>query len=148
MALMRRQPRALDPLSVFGRAMVAWPDWMSEPFQTLFEAEDIPVEEFEDDGTYVIRAELPGIDPERDVEVTVQNGVLRLRAERREEEKTEKTHYVRQEIRYGAFVRNIALPAGCTEKDVAAEYRDGILTVRLPVGEGKAAATRIPVTHS
>jgi HSP20 family protein len=143
MALVRRQPRDLEPLSPFGRPVFPWLEWMTEPFQALTEAEKMPVEEFEEDGAYVIRAELPGIDPDRDVEITVQDGLLRIRAERREEEKTERPHYFRQEIRYGAFVRSIGLPAGCTEEDVVAEYRDGILTIRLPMGEEKAAVTKI-----
>jgi HSP20 family protein len=147
MTLMRRDPRDIDLASFFGRPMFAWPEWFTEQFQSFAETEQIPVEEFDEGGKHVIRAELPGVDPDRDVEVTVQDGVLHIRAERREETKTEKPHYFRQELRYGAFVRNITLPAGCSEEDIAADYADGILTIRLPLAEEKAAATKIPVTR-
>ena len=147
MALMRREPRTMDLASLFSRPLFSWPDWMGEPFQTLMESEQIPVEEFEEDGAHVIRAELPGIDPDRDVEVTVQDGVLRIRAERRAEEKTEQPHFYRREIRYGSFIRNLPLPAGCSEEDVEARYADGILTIRLPMGKEKTAASKIPITR-
>jgi HSP20 family protein len=147
MSLIRRDPRPMDLASFFARPMFAWPEWFTEQFSSFAEAEQFPVEEFEEEGKHVIRAELPGVDPDRDVEITVQDGMLHIRAERREEEKTEKPHYFRQEIRYGAFVRNLPLPAGCSEEDVAADYTDGILTIRLPLAEEKAAAIKIPVTR-
>lgn len=147
MALMRREPRPIDLAPWFTRPMLTWPEWLTEQFEPFAEVERISVEEFEEEGKHVIRAELPGVDPDRDVEVTVQDGVLHIRAERREETKTEKPHYFRQEFRYGAFVRKITLPAGCSEEDVAADYADGILTIRLPLAEEKAAATKIPVTR-
>ena len=67
------------------------------------------VEDFVQDGNYVIRAELPGIDPEEDVTVTVANGVLTIKAERREE--TIGKHH--SEFRYGTFSWSVTLPARC-----------------------------------
>ena len=127
-----------------------WPDWLAgfEPLRHLVDA-DFRVEEFRDGDTFVIRAELPGIDPERDVEVTVQEGVLHIRAERKRDEKTEKPDYRREELRYGAYYRTIPLPAGCGEEDVTAAYTDGILTIRIPIQEAeKPVATRVPVTRN
>ena len=80
----------------------------------------------------MVRAELPGIDPDKDVELTVSDGMLRIDAERREEEKTEEKGYVRQELRYGSFARTLPLPMGVTESDITASYKDGILEVRIP----------------
>lgn len=147
MSLIRRETRPMDLTSLLNRPMFAWPDWLAEQLETFTETGYIPVEEFRDDDTYVIRAELPGVDPDRDIEITVQDAVLHVRAERREEDTTEQPQYVRKEIRYGSFVRNIPLPAGCSEDAVTAEYGDGILTVRLPIAEEKAAATKISVTR-
>jgi HSP20 family protein len=94
----------------------------------------VRVEELTEEGAYVIRAELPGIDPDRDVEITVADGVLALRAERREEKKEEKSGGVyRTEFRYGSFYRAVPLPTGAKEEEVAATYKDGILEVRIPV---------------
>ena len=70
------------------------------------------VEEYVDDGTLVVRAELPDIDPDKDVELSVTNGVLHIRAQREEKtEKQEKDVY-RSEFRYGSFVRNVASARG------------------------------------
>lgn len=147
MALMRREPRAPEVPSLLNRPMLAWPEWLSEQLGGLMEAEQIPVEELQEDGMHVVRAELPGIDPDKDVEVSVRDGVLRIRAERRREETTEQPHFFRQEIRYGSFARNIPLPADCSEEDVTAEYVDGVLTVKLPMAADKPAATKVPITR-
>jgi len=93
----------------------------------------IPVEEFDEDGSLVIRAELPGIDPDKDVDLTVSDGMLLIKAERRESERTEDKGYVRREMRYGSFARTLPLPDGADESDVSASYKDGILEVRVPV---------------
>ncbi|HEY6708157.1 MAG TPA: Hsp20/alpha crystallin family protein [Actinomycetota bacterium] len=90
-------------------------------------------------------AELPGIDPDKDVELTVGDGMLRIHAERRQEQKVEDKDLVHSELRYGAFTRTLPLPVGATDKDIDASYKAGILEVRVPVDTQKAAATKIPV---
>ncbi len=93
-------------------------------------------EEFQDGGQFVIRAEIPGIDPSKDVEVSLTRDTLHIRAERHEEpETTEKPGY-RSEFRYGAFDRAFDLPEGVSEQDIKASYRNGILEVRAAVPEG------------
>jgi HSP20 family protein len=131
---------------LFGDWMAAWP--FRRPMERFTEAREqmIRVEEFEEDGHVVVRAELPGVDPEKDVEVTVQGGMLRITAERREEEKKEERGYVCNELRYGKFTRTLGLPEGVKEEDIQATYKDGILEVRLPMAEPKQA-TKVPVTH-
>ena len=105
------------------------------------------VEEFVDDNEMVVRAELPGIDPERDVEITVTDNSLRIRAERREESRDDAEGY-RSEFFYGLFERILPPPAGVNEEQVRATYRDGILEVRVPIDEQRAEAKRIPVERS
>lgn len=105
------------------------------------EAHFIRIEETEEDGAYVVRAELPGIDPDKDVEVTLERGVLTIQAERSEERKDKQ----RSEFRYGAFTRTITLPEGVQEEDVAADYENGILTVRAPMRETTTTTRRIRV---
>jgi HSP20 family protein len=95
----------------------------------------IRVNQFREGDTEVVRAELPGIDPEKDVDVTVGDGMLRINAERRVEEKTEEQGYLRHELRYGRLTRTLPLPEGVTEADATATYRDGILEIRIPVPE-------------
>jgi HSP20 family protein len=134
-ALLHRDPRTLFPDLV---------DWFEEPFLTLrpYLAQPIRVEEYVDDDRYMIRAELAGIDPEKDVEVTVGSGYLTIRAER--SDKIEGKH--RSEFRYGSFSRTVGLPANADEDAVTASYRDGILTISVGLKtEQKASAKKIEV---
>ena len=73
--------------------------------------------------------------------------MLHIRAERRQEAKTEEKGRHRSEFHYGAFSRVVSLPAGATQADVTATYQDGILEVRIPVDDGAAQATKVPVTR-
>ncbi|SBW23630.1 Hsp20/alpha crystallin family protein [Protofrankia symbiont of Coriaria ruscifolia] len=108
----------------------------------------VPVEEYTEDGAYVLRAEIPGIDPDRDVEVTVSEGELSVHAERREEKKEKAAGRYRTEFHYGAFTRSVALPPGAKEDEVAATYQNGILEVRVPVESGEPKAVRtISIRH-
>lgn len=106
-------------------------------------------EEFYDDDTMVVRAEMPGIDPEKDVELTVVDGMLHIKAERREKvEHKEKGGY-RSEFHYGSFVRDVLLPNDCTPEDIAATYKDGVLEVRVPRRrEVKPEPTKVPVQRA
>jgi HSP20 family protein len=118
-------------------------DWLEGGFPSLpvrpFAGSHVMrVEDYVEDDQYVLRAELPGIDPDNDVELTVDNGVLTIKAERREETKESG----RSEFRYGAFTRSVTLPAGADEDAVTATYDDGILEVRVPIKEAKRPETR------
>lgn len=106
--------------------------WLADAF--------IPVDEYHQDGVLVIRAEIPGIDPEKDVDLTVSEGMLHISVERREEEAVEGELYVRKELHYGSFQRSLPLPEGVSEADVKAAYKDGILEIRIPSGPPVQAA--------
>lgn len=115
-----------------------WPDvpeMLRRFFETDVEKGWLRVEEYQDEGALVVRAELPGIDPEKDVDITVAKGILTIEASREEKSEKKAKDAYRSEFRYGSFVRSIALPAGATEEDVTASYADGVLEVRVPVGQ-------------
>ncbi len=95
-----------------------------------------------------MRAELPGIDPEKDVEITVQDGVLSIRGERKQETKTDRENYYREETSCGAFARHIPLPEGVKPEAVKATYENGILEVVIPKAAELSAPKKIPVTSS
>jgi HSP20 family protein len=121
-------------------------DWLEGEFPPVFRpfsgGHPVPIEDYiEEGGPYVLRAELPGLDPGKDVAVTVADGVLTVKAERRDETKEEH----RTEFRYGAFVRTIALPVGADEDDIAATYTDGILEIRIGMRAAKPEPKQIPV---
>ena len=83
-------------------------DWLESPLTMLrpMSAQTMRVEDYVKDGRYVVRAELPGFDPENELAVTVSDGILTIKADR--EEKTEDKH--RSEFRYGSFIRHMTLP--------------------------------------
>ncbi len=109
------------------------------------------VEEYVEDDTCVIRAELPGIDPDKDVEISIEDGLLHVRAEREERKEEERPSGYRSEFHYGSLHRSIRLPEGTTEADIKATYKNGILEVRVPAPkavEEAPAKAKIPIEHS
>lgn len=103
----------------------------------------IRLEEEVRDGHYTVRAEIPGIDPAKDVEVTVRDNQLTIKAERSEKKETNG----HSEFRYGSFFRNISLPSGANTDKITARYDNGILTVDIAVPKAsEAAVKRIPLT--
>jgi HSP20 family protein len=93
----------------------------------------------------VIRAELPGIDPDNDVDITFQEGVLTIRGERRHEERTDGEGMHGFESAVGSFSRSVALPDGVKEEDIRARYENGILEVVVPGVAEMTGAKRIPI---
>jgi HSP20 family protein len=79
----------------------------------------------------LVTAELPGIE-EKDVEVTLDNGVLAIKGEKKAEKEEKNKNYHRIERSYGSFVRSIALPHEVEEEKVEATFKNGVLTVKLP----------------
>jgi HSP20 family molecular chaperone IbpA len=122
-------------------------DWLEGEFPPMFRpfgsGHMVRVEDYVEGDKYVVRAELPGIDPAKDVAVTLHKGVLTVTAERREEKKEEH----RSEFRYGSFTRAVSLPAGADEEDAKATYTDGILEIRIGLkAEQKPEPKQIQVT--
>jgi HSP20 family protein len=104
----------------------------------------IRVEDYVEDDTYVLRAEMPGIDPDKDVELNVLDDVLTIRGERKEEEKERNCH----EFHYGSFERTMRLPRGAKAEDIKASYADGVLELRIPLEGEEPKPLYIPVARS
>jgi HSP20 family protein len=107
-------------------------DWFDDFVPSSFslrgeETHPIKIEEFMKDNEMTVRAELPGVDPEKDIGVSVGDGMLTIKGERREEHKG----VDKSDFHYGSFIRSIALPTGTDEKSVHATYTDGILEVKV-----------------
>ncbi len=103
----------------------------------------IRVEDVLTDTQYLIRAELPGLQPDKDIQVTVDEGVLTIRAEREEQAQTRG----RSEFRYGLLQRSVRLPAGADSEHVTARYDSGVLEVTVPLAAPQPSGRQIPVTH-
>ncbi len=132
------------------------PDWLGftlpEWWRRAFDLEPerggwLRMEEYEEDGALVLRTEAPGIDPEKDVEITIGDGVLRIRAHREQKDEQKGKKGFRSEFRYGELTRTMRLPEGVSGDDVKASYKDGILEVRIPVtAEKEPEVKKVPVT--
>jgi HSP20 family protein len=97
----------------------------------------------EEDDSYVVHADIPGIDP-NNIELNMENGVLTLRGERKSEIREDKDNYHRIERITGSFYRRFTLPDTADSENISARYKDGVLEVRVPKQE-KALPRRIEV---
>ncbi|NBM18835.1 Hsp20/alpha crystallin family protein [Streptomyces sp. GC420] len=121
-------------------------DWIGEGLPGLRGgpgAHMIRIEENLADDMYTLRAELPGVDPAKDVEISISDDMLTLKAER----STQSTGKHRTEFHYGTFTRSVRLPAGARGEEAAASYKDGVLTVTVPVSEATKESRTIEVRH-
>ena len=99
----------------------------------------------ETDKEIVVEAELPGID-EKDVSLSLQDGVLTIRGEKKHEHDEEKENYRMTERRYGSFQRSVQLPETVDEDKVEATFNNGVLKVSLPKGpEAIGKHRKIPI---
>ena len=140
--IMARLPRPQAPTR-FRAVFPELADWLESPWTgppPFLAGKVFRLEESVQDDRYVIRAELPGLDPENDIEVTVDGRVLTIRAERHHQDHEPN----RSEFRYGSLAREVRLPAGVDPADVAARYDKGVLEVSVPVVV-KPEGTRIPI---
>jgi HSP20 family molecular chaperone IbpA len=122
-------------------------DWLESPWTgppPFLTGQVFRLEEAIRNDRYVIRAELPGLDPENDIEVTVDGRILTIRAERRQQD----SGPYRSEFRYGSLARTVRLPARVDAADVTARYDKGVLEVSVPVREVKPEGTRIPIENT
>ncbi len=133
----QHRPRSLFP--EFGELFAGLPAWSS--LRPMIEPNVMRLEDELDDGTYELRAEIPGVDPAKDVDITVRDGRLTIKAERSEKKESNG----RSEFSYGSFVRSVSLPAGADEDAIKASYDKGILTISVPVAEPKPVEKRIEV---
>jgi HSP20 family molecular chaperone IbpA len=93
------------------------------------------------EGLYEVRAELPGVEPTEDVEVTVRDGQLTIKALRT---RTTESNGL-SEFSYGSFTRTVSLPAGADEDDISATYDRGILTVSVPLSDTEPTEKHVEV---
>ncbi len=103
-----------------------------------------PVDIVETHDKITLRAELPGF-KESQVDLTVEDGVLTLRGERKFEKSTEEENYHRMERSYGTFVRSFTLPNNIDQGRIEAKFADGVLSVEMPKRE-EAKPKQIKIT--
>lgn len=85
----------------------------------------------ETDKAVIVKADIPGVDP-KDIDVSIQNGALTIRGERKEEKEDKNKNYHRIERFTGSFYRMIPLPSGADENAITASSAKGVLTIQIP----------------
>ena len=137
--------RLMSPLSAWEREMermfegfprLRWPFREMEPFRFPrgLRMEVPTVDMYEEKGDVVVKAELPGMTKD-EVEVTLADSCLTIKGEKKKEEKVEEKDYFRCEREYGSFLRTVELPSQVKAEGVKAEFKNGVLMVRLPKSE-------------
>jgi HSP20 family protein len=141
--------RALVPFSSFGslrkemdRLFERFGDWDLPELRAMGEwTPALDVSETKDG--FAVKAEVPGMEP-TDIQVALENQVLSIKGEKREEKENKDEQYYRMERAYGAFARSVRLPVPVDGSKVTAAFKNGVLTVNLPKAPG-AKGTQIPV---
>jgi HSP20 family protein len=93
-----------------------------------------PVDIYETESELVLKADLPGIQ-EKDLDIRVENNMLTIRGERKFDQTVKEDNYLRVERAYGTFSRSFSLPNTVNPDAIRAEYRNGVLEVRMPKRE-------------
>ncbi|MCY9783436.1 Hsp20/alpha crystallin family protein [Nocardiopsis sp. EMB25] len=118
-------------------------DLFDAPFFSTHGSATLRVETTMEDDRYVVRVETPGMDPDEDLTVTVEHGVLSIQGERSESE-TSPQH---SEFRYGSFSRTLTLPSDASEEDVVASYDKGILEVSIGLAKQEKISRKVPISR-
>ena len=93
-----------------------------------------PVESFRQNGSYMIKVDLPGVQP-KDVHLTFEGGYLIIEGERKRLHEIEESSMLRDEVCYGAFRRSLYIPEGIKADQIKAKYHDGVLEITAPLDE-------------
>lgn len=102
-----------------GRSSTEWANWTPA------------IEGYEEDGHWVIRVALPGVDP-KDVDVALADGQLTIKGQREPSSKGKNDSYFARELNYGTFERTLTVPEGVDPAKISARYIHGVLEVRVP----------------
>ena len=103
-----------------------------------------PVDIFEDGGSIVVKAELPGL-TRKDIEVKMIDNTLEITGEKKTEEKIDQRDYLKVERSYGKFSRTLRLPEGLDGEHVTANFTDGVLEIKIPKVGGKRTVHHISI---
>ena len=129
-------PSLFDRFSGHPFSMMSHPMWSGAAFPKM--ADITPsVDIFEEGDTIVVKADIPGIS-KKDLKVSIDENILTLSGEKKQEEKVEKKNYHRVERSYGSFSRSFQLPGLIDSDKVKASFEEGVLEIRIPkTGENK-----------
>ena len=123
-------------------------DWIDAwlPTDVAWRNHPLPLrmEEIKQDGQLIVRVEIPGIDPEKDIDIVIHDGSLTVSGRRVESEQTAQ----RSEFSYGEFMRMVTLPRGVDEESAKASYQGGILEITMATTGVEAAPRHVPIERT
>lgn len=109
-----------------------WPEWKRDMGEELNPSVDL----VEKDNKYVLTVELPGLEKD-DISISVENGYVTVSGKREDRSEKEEGEFYLKEMRYGSFRRSFRLPKRVQDDKVDATYKDGLLTVVIPMADGE-----------
>jgi HSP20 family protein len=109
-----------------------WPEWPRQQGEEYRPSVDL----YEEDGKYFLTAELPGVQKD-DINITVEGNVVSLSGKKSSKREKKEANYYFSESSWGAFSRSFRLPENVDENNVDARFKDGVLTLELPVKESE-----------
>jgi HSP20 family protein len=136
--------RAMDEMldRMFGTPHRTGP---SQPTNNAVSGALLPVDVLEKDNRFIVRAAAPGVKPE-DLDIQIENNVLTIRGELKQEHEEQDVKVYRREYSYGTFSRSIRLPDNVNLEGVEAQFEHGFVTITIPrVEEPKPKALKVPV---
>lgn len=138
----------INPIAEFDR-MTALMDRLLGSGMSLGPTESrglvLPIDVYEKDSTLVFKAPVPGVKPE-ELDVQVENGVMTIRGEVRQDETLSDAKVYLRESTYGAFTRSVRLPEGLDFERIEARFQDGFVTITIPrIIEDKPKALKVEV---
>jgi HSP20 family protein len=101
------------------------------------------IESFVEEGKMIVRADLPGVDPDN-VEVSVTGDTLTVRGARQAREEQKGRDFLHREVSYGNFERTLTLPKGIKTEDIRASYQNGVLELTIPIPK-ESATRKVPI---
>jgi HSP20 family protein len=115
-------------------------------FPAFMNGEIVPKADFsESESAYELAVEVPGVS-EKDLDVSVKNGVLTVKGEKKSEREEKKKDYLRTERSYGSYFRAMALPEDADESQITAHYADGVLRIAVPKSaDSKSKSKKIAI---
>lgn len=150
-AALTREPRAFEPLDLMRRVTQDMDRMFHDLRPRLFRPDTWrlsdtsvwapTVEVFTRNGQLVVRADVPGVS-EKDVHVELQDGMLMLSGERKQEKEVKEQDYYSCERSYGSFARTIALPEGAKIDEAKAVFKNGVLEVSIPTPKAEERHAR------
>lgn len=137
----RRMPTVWDQMEHMAREMTRLMPWTEEG-----EAQQlgIPVDVYETGEEVIVKAEVPGIKKE-DLEINLQDNVLTIRGQTKQEEEVKEEGYYRKELRTGSFYRAVTLPAEVKQDGITASCENGVCTIKAPKAKEERIGKKIEV---